>query len=248
MKRYTVLLAVLAVAAMQPVPAFLTSRMYDPGASAFSAIVSAQLPKFAHRGSVTAFGALPHMHLGFFLLGGQSAQEQLVRTKCLHPLLLKASLRTGTVASSQAVSGEDAAEMDIRAAIDGEFARLNALLDAGGAESELLKKAFSQIENGNAASGKTAKVGTLQKAIKKKSGAFSTLMELCIEEGSKQDVDDVSRACRMGKVVCVYVQYLSPPAFNPHSVLCMHTQAAAIVVDVGFALDGLGRATMLQVP
>ena len=62
-------------------------------------------------------------------------------------------------------------------------------------------------------------MGTLQKAIKKKSGAFSTLMELCIEEGSKQDVDDVSRACRMGKVVCVCVQYLSPPAFNPHSIL-----------------------------
>jgi len=140
----------------------------------------------------------------------------------LIPLHLAAPRGISVAASTAAddVTDEEAMEeVDIDAAIDIELARLNALLTAGGFEGESLSKALKQIECGGKA---VVTAGKLEKAIKKKSGAFSSLVEFCVEEGSKQDVEDVSRACRMGK-------------------------AAAIVIDVGFALDGRGRDTTLQV-
>ena len=140
----------------------------------------------------------------------------------LIPLHLAAPRGISVAASTAAndvTDEETMEEVDIDAAIDSELARLNALLTAGGPEGESLSKALKQIECG----GKTVvTAGKLEKAIKKKSGAFSSLVEFCVEEGSKQDVEDVSRACRMGK-------------------------AAAIIIDVGFALDGRGRDTTLQV-
>lgn len=131
--------------------------------------------------------------------------------------------RVGAVAAAAAVSGgaagEDDDEMDMGAQIDGELERLNAILASGGPDAERLGKALSQIEKG-ASKGKPE--GRLEKAIKKKSGAFSSLVEFCVEEGSEQEVQDVSRACRMGK-------------------------AAAIIIDVGFALQGRDRDTTLVV-
>ena len=125
------------------------------------------------------------------------------------------------VAASEAggSEGEDGVGIDVSATIDGELERLNALVAAGGPEGERLGKALAKIDKA-AASDRPA--GRLEKAIKKKSGAFSSLVEFCVEEGSEQEVQDLSRACRMGK-------------------------AAAIVVDVGFALDGRGRETTLVV-
>ena len=131
--------------------------------------------------------------------------------------------RAGAVAAAAAATegsaGESDAEVDVSAVIDGELERLNALLESDGPEGERLSKAVSQIGKGSATG---ASAGRLEKAIKKKSGAFSSLVEFCVEEGSKQELQDVSRACRMGK-------------------------AAGIIVDVGFALDGRNRDTTLVV-
>ena len=123
------------------------------------------------------------------------------------------------VAAADGAEGEDTEEIDIGAAIDSELSRLRALLAAGGAEGERLGKALALTESSAAAA---PRAGKLERAIKKKSGAFASLIEFCVEEGSKQDVEDVSRACRMGK-------------------------AAAIVLDVGVALAGRDRETTLQV-
>jgi indole-3-glycerol phosphate synthase len=122
-------------------------------------------------------------------------------------------------AGNEAATEDDAEAIDVTAAVDSELARIEAILASGGPESDGINKALAKIDKRSAA---TCTAGKLEKAIKKKSGAFSTLVEFCVEEGSKRDVEDVSRACRMGK-------------------------AAAIVVDVGFSLAGHDRDTMLTV-
>ena len=156
--------------------------------------------------------------------GGYAGREkQPAPAGAMQRPLVRSALRAASlrVAAADGAAGEETEEIDIGAAIDSELSRLSALLSAGGAEGARLGQALEQIKQG-AAAGATPRAGKLEKAIKKKSGAFSSLVEFCVEVGSKQDVEDVSRACRMGK-------------------------AAAIVLDVGVALAGRDRETALQV-
>ena len=85
-------------------------------------------------------------------------------------------------------------DVELGRLLDGELARLNALLSAGGEDAQRLSKALALVEKG---AGAAPKAGKLEKAIKKKSGAFSSLVEFCVEDGTKQELEDVSRACRM---------------------------------------------------
>ena len=152
------------------------------------------------------------------------------RLRRASPVALSRTMRgqraEGSVAAAAAADADhDLADddtdedVDIQAAVDGELARLNALLSAGGEDAQRLSKALALVEKG---AGAAPKAGKLEKAIKKKSGAFSSLVEFCVEDGTKQELEDVSRACRMGK-------------------------AAALVVDVGFSLGGRERDTALIV-